>query len=182
MNMFTLRFPIDQVHSLAKRYGTNAEENLIESELVPLAKAQKYLSRDQFLAICRWKSRRPTKRFEQNDEAFICEVTTTALTTENERLRIEVLTLLCGVEWPTASVILHWCASDRYPILDFRALWSLGTDVPKKYDFAFWWEYTQFCRQLADEAGVPMRTLDRALWQFSKENQPPTLLHATTLG
>jgi hypothetical protein len=39
------------------------------------------------------------------------------------------------------------------------------------YEFSFWWEYTQFCRKLAAEAGVSMRTLDRALWQYSKENQ-----------
>jgi hypothetical protein len=101
-------------------------------------------------------------------------VTAAALATPSERLRIEVLTLLCGVKWPTASVILHFCSTDRYPILDFRALWSLNVNVPKAYGFDLWWEYTQFCRRMADEAHVSMRTLDRALWQFSKENQPPT--------
>jgi hypothetical protein len=44
-------------------------------------------------------------------------------------------------------------------------------DVPKKYDFKFWSAYTEACRKLSDETGVSMRTLDRALWQFSKENQ-----------
>ena len=99
-------------------------------------------------------------------------MTSTALSTQNERLKIEVLTLLCGVEWPTASVILHFCANDRYPILDFRAMWSLSVDVPKAYDFDFWWGYVQYARHLADETRMTMRTIDRALWQFSKENQP----------
>ena len=30
------------------------------------------------------------------------------------------------------------------------------------------WQYTCFCRQLVAETGVTMRTLDRALWQYSK--------------
>jgi len=55
--------------------------------------------------------------------------------------------------------------------LDFRALWSLGLSEPKQYDFQFWWTYAQFCRKLAVESNVTMRILDRALWQFSKENQ-----------
>jgi hypothetical protein len=71
-----------------------------------------------------------------------------------------------------ASVILHWGCHEPYPILDYRALWSLGIDSPPAYNFNFWWAYTQQCRGLAAQAGVSMRTLDRALWQYSKENQP----------
>lgn len=44
-------------------------------------------------------------------------------------MRIEVLTVVCGVSWPVASTILHYCVSDDYPILDFRALWSLEMDA-----------------------------------------------------
>lgn len=29
-----------------------------------------------------------------------------------------------------------------------------------------------FCRQVADRNRIDMRKLDRALWQYSKENQP----------
>lgn len=79
--------------------------------------------------------------------------------------------LLDGVSWPVASVLLHFGSCDRYPILDFRALWSLRIKVPKQYDFGFWWAYTLYCRSLADEHNVSMRTLDRALWQYSKEKQ-----------
>jgi hypothetical protein len=80
---------------------------------------------------------------------------------------------LHGVSWPTASVFLHFAGRDRYPILDYRALWSLGIEKPIAYTFDFWWHYTLFCRKLADEAYVSMRTLDRALWQFSA-SQPQT--------
>ena len=80
-----------------------------------------------------------------------------------------------------ASVILHWCHTDRYPIIDYRALWSLGVkEVLATYSFDFWLTYVAFCRQLADEARVDMRTLDKALWQYSKEKQPPKSLHKST--
>jgi hypothetical protein len=71
-----------------------------------------------------------------------------------------------------ASVLLHFGQKDPYPILDFRALWSLGLDEgPSVYNFKFWWEYVECCRDLRTKAGTTMRTLDRALWQYSKEHQ-----------
>jgi hypothetical protein len=102
------------------------------------------------------------------------EVTGWALGAATERGRIEPLTLIDGVQWPMASVLLHIFHSDPYPILDFRALWSVDSDVPAVYTFEFWWVYVTFCRATADANGVDMRTLDRALWQYSKENQPET--------
>ena len=79
--------------------------------------------------------------------------------------------MLRGVNWPTASVFLHFCGSDRYPILDFRALWSLNAKVPSQYTFEHWWGYVQAVRGLQEASGLSMRIVDRALWQYSKENQ-----------
>jgi hypothetical protein len=106
-----------------------------------------------------------------NPDEFIQAITRTALSAPDEPRRIKVLTTINGVSWPMASVLLHFGHADRYPILDFRALWSLEVDTPPVYTFSFWWEYTQACQKLATNAGVSMRTLDRALWQYSKENQ-----------
>ena len=58
-----------------------------------------------------------------------------------------------------------------YPILDYRALWSLSLKLPKCYSFEFWWAYVEYCRELSSRNGVDMRTLDKALWQYSKEKQ-----------
>ena len=84
-----------------------------------------------------------------------------------------MLTLLDGVRWPTASVVLHFFHKDRYPIVDFRAPWSMSMDVPNQYSFDFWWKYAGYCRVMADRAHLDMRQLDQALWQYSKENQKP---------
>ena len=83
-----------------------------------------------------------------------------------------MLTLLDGVSWPTASVILHFCSARPYPILDYRALWSLSCEATAvDYDFGLWWDYVRTTRELADEMGLSMRTLDRALWAYSKDKQ-----------
>jgi hypothetical protein len=73
---------------------------------------------------------------------------------------------------PTASVILHFCDRRKYPILDVRVLWSLGITKPPSFSIPFWLNYTEFLRGLADRTGKDMRTVDRALWQYSRENQP----------
>lgn len=83
----------------------------------------------------------------------------------------ESLTLLSGVGWPTASVILHLCHREPHPILDFRALWSLSCSVRSRYDYPFYAAYAAFTRALCKRIGCDSRTLDRALWQYSKECQ-----------
>jgi hypothetical protein len=37
----------------------------------------------------------------------------------------------------------------------------------------FYLAYLTVCRRIASTAGVDLRTLERALWQYSKENQKP---------
>jgi hypothetical protein len=139
---------------------------------VSQVKTRGYFLRDEFLLLCHWKTPRSKPRVASNQADYIEAVTRTALSTSSERLRIEVLTLLNSVSWPTASVVLHYCHAEPYPILNVRALWSLGVDANTiPYDFGFWSAYTLFCRKLAKEAGVTMRELDRALWQYSKVHQ-----------
>ena len=76
---------------------------------------------------------------------------------------------LQGVDVPTASALLFFAFPDAYPIIDERALESLGQGPPCYYSLKFWTEYLNACRAIAKDIGVPIRTLDKALWQFSKE-------------
>ncbi len=167
-----LRFSKEQIALWSGRYEFGADEE-IQRAIGPRVKAAGYFTKDDFLKVCEWKTPRTQTHCRKNAPEFIRETTRTALATPSERLRVEVLTLLDGVRWATASVLLHFGHVDPYPIMDYRALWSLSiTKRPYPYDFAFWWGYTQFCRELAEECGVTIRVVDRALWQFSKENQP----------
>jgi hypothetical protein len=168
-NTFTLRFDLQEIHTWAGLYPT-ADDHLIEAMIAPRVRERGYFTKPELIEMCRWKTPRSGPRVASNPDEFVQTVTQTALSTADERLRIEVLTLLHGVSWPTASVLLHFGHCDPYPILDFRALWSLGVDE-QRYNFAFWWDYMLVCRSLAEKAGVSMRTLDRALWAYSKEHQ-----------
>ena len=168
---FRLRFPLSEIMYWAARYSY-ADDAEVEAVGHGAAKRGWY-TRDEFLTVTRWKTQRSRSRCEANDVASVEATTRLALSTPDERIRIEAFTRLHGVAYPTASVLLHFARPDAYPIIDFRALWSLGWDtLPTSYTFAFWWEYTLACRSLAKNAGVTVRTLDRALWQFSKEHQP----------
>ena len=133
--------------------------------------ARGYLTKEDLRTIAKWKSPRSAGHIEKNSDDYIQEISGIALTARAERVRIEVLILLDGVRWPTASVVLHFFHKDPYPIVDFRALWSVSMDVPKQYTFGFWWKYVEYCRKLATRAHLEIRQLDQALWQYSKENQ-----------
>ena len=135
------------------------------------ARDRGYYQEEEFYQVCEWKSKRIRSRVRNNSTDFIEATTGTALTSQSEQLRIEVLTLLRGVSWPMASVLLHFGHRDPYPILDYRALWSLGIDRPIRYSFALWNRYTKYCRGLSERNQLTMREVDRALWQYSKANQ-----------
>lgn len=165
-----IRFNEQMIRQIGACYQYIATE--IELVALKLAIATKeYLEKEDLQKVVRGKAARVIGRVESNPNSYVREVTRFALGTSDKRARIESLPILNGVLWPTASVILHFFHSAPYPILDFRALWSVGLQPPAQYTFAFWWEYVRFCPDLARNVAVDMRTLDRALWQYSKENQ-----------
>ena len=169
-----LRFHTDEVRSIADRY----EYPISETDLMGSKSAVQrrgYLTKSELEKVAYWKAPRSAGHAKKNVEDFVVEITRFAFATECERARVESLTLLDGVSWPTASVILHLFHSDPYPIIDFRAIWSVSLEAPARYSFGFWWSYVEFCRKAAQTACVDMRILDRALWQYSKENQPSLL-------
>jgi hypothetical protein len=168
---FCLRFPSSEITFWADRYQY-ADDAQVERIGERAGRTGCY-TLDDLLDVARWKTRGRSVRYcERNTDADVRSATALALTTTTERDRIATLIGLHGVQLPTASVLLHLAHHDPYPIIDYRALWSLSVEAPASYAFGFWWAYTQACRSLADKAGVSMRTLDRALWQYSKENQP----------
>jgi hypothetical protein len=167
---FKLRFPVSAIERWAGGFS-DASDSIFEKDIAPAVHRQGYLTRGQFLVMAEWKSPRSRSRCEKNNAEYVEEVTRAALGSKNERFKVQALRLLEGVEWPTASVILHFCDRGRYPILDVRALWSAGLDATPSYAFPLWMEYTDFMRGISTKAGVSMRTLDKALWQYSKVKQ-----------
>ena len=166
----SLRFRPSNIRLLATRYDYGIDDESLKS-LIPEVRQKQCLTKRQLRTVAAWKSPRSAGHMERNQAQYVREITGIALGEASERARIETLTLLDGVSWPTASVILHFFHRCRYPILDYRALWSVRLEPPAQYNFEFWWIYVKYCRALARENRTDMRTLDRALWQYSKQHQ-----------
>lgn len=172
------RFPADDIDGLEQHYWNHLSEvqrereNNIIQNTAPAFRQRGYLTMGDLVLLTQWKSPRNLPRVRQNSDGFVGEVTTISLSGHTpEELRIKILTILDGVQWSIASVVLHFVFPDQYPILDYRVIWSLQEPQPATYKFDFWMQYTQFCQGYIREHNVSMRSFDRALWTYSKENQ-----------
>ena len=167
-----LQFPLEQVPEYAARYSY--EDDVEVLGIGRAARDRGYYTREEFVTVCRWKTPRSGPLVAENSADVVEALTRAALNdTSRERQRLDALRSLRGVEWATASVLLHLAYPERYPILDKRALHALGVRSPASYSFRFWEAYVTAWLQLAGRAGVDGRTLDQALWQWSKEQGAP---------
>src|SRR5512146_2710483 len=74
---FRLRFPELAIAHWAGRYSYPGEAE-IEEGIAPAARSRGYLMRDEFLAICRWKTPRSQPRCARNRSSLVEEVTRVA--------------------------------------------------------------------------------------------------------
>jgi hypothetical protein len=169
--VFKLRFPLDQIPKWSAAYSYDGSDARFLSEVRPAVQKRGYLTATEFRDICYWKTPRSQSRCAQNTADEIRVLSQAALASTEESLKMDLLRLLHGVEWPTASTLLHFCDRRPYPILDYRALWSLGYLRPPHYTMQFWLSYVGYVRGLSRRTGYPIRTVDRALWQYSKARQ-----------
>jgi hypothetical protein len=165
---FALQFPPADIPALASRFGDSGDERCLRAGAA--ARARGRYTRAEFLLLCAWKSPRSRPLVARNSPRRIARATVAALAAAaGDAERIEALLTLDGVGVPSASVLLHFAHPDAYPILDVRALESLGVKGRSVYPVSFWLRYVAACRGLATTHDVSLRTLDKALWQHSKE-------------
>ena len=130
---FNLKFPVNQIRQIADRYSYQSMENDL-IELKGIIRERPYLTKDDLQKVAYWKAPRSSGYVEKNDGKYVEEITRFSFTAKTERARIEILTTLDGVSFPTASVILHLFHPDPYPIIDFRALWQHSRRKNFEYD------------------------------------------------
>lgn len=166
------RLPLAEVRDWVGRFAYSVDDDHDLDAIAAAVRQRGYFRRDEFLTTYAWKTRRTLRHAEKYSDAEIADVTGVAFRQTDEKLRIGLLRALDGVDWPVASTLLYVGLSADYPIIDFRALWSLNSAMPAYVGFEFWWAYVQCCRRLAAAAGVTVRELDKALWAYSEANQP----------
>jgi hypothetical protein len=166
---FRLQFPVDDIPALAARYDFDSDEHVVAAGAS--ARERGYYTKPELVLVCEWKTVRSRSRVTKNSGPFVEGITRVAFATDDESERIAALCALQGVNPPTASVLLHFAFPDRYPIIDWRALESLGQGRQATYTIEYWVKYVAACRRLASRAGVTMRVLDKALRQHSRERR-----------
>jgi len=133
-------------------------------------------------AIVRWKSERAVHYLIGNSTESIRRALEVAAAPEaSTREAIGSLLALHGVDLPVASAILTAIFPERYTVMDCHVLEALG--YPRQ-DTHFYEDFLAFCNHVvaagavpeqADVAATPLRSLDRALRQWS-ENQNERML------
>ena len=163
---FSLQFPVADIQLWADRYPP--EDNS------PFEAGRRITDGDYDRAnlriIVNWKSKRRAALIDKNSDGEITEALRLAVEAQEARTAFAVLMGLSGVGLPMASAILACLDGKQYTIIDWRTLEALG--APNwNADLNFYLtHYLPECRRLARAAEVSLRTLDRALWQWSREN------------
>ena len=169
-----LQITKNRIIEYAKKYDKchkGTDDELVEQDIKEWFKNNRYLDRKRFIKVGLWKSKRPRKRYKNNNDSLVKEITRFSLKTKNEEAKIKSLLIFDGVSYPLASVILHFAYPNKYPILDFRVIWSLGWKQPKCYTFDFWNKYCKIIKNISKKTGENLRTIDKAFWKYSKQNQ-----------
>jgi hypothetical protein len=119
--------------------------------------------------IFRWNTvGRGISRLSRNSDLEIADSLRLAVVAQANRLAVSVLTGLNSVNVPVASATLTVIDQQRYTTIDFCALEALGVGRVV-VNINFYLEYLGFCRHVAKGNKINLRNLDRALWQWSKE-------------
>ncbi len=165
---FVLQFAPSEIHGLEIRYRHEDDKGALRAGS---SIAGGDYSRENLKTIVRWKSSRKIAWITLNTDIEIARSLQFASDPRtSEKSAVDVLCRLHGVGVPVASAILTTINPEKYTIIDFRALESLGVTKWPNDSIDYYISYLQKCRELASIHKVSLRTLDRALWQWSKEN------------
>jgi hypothetical protein len=167
---FVLDLTRADITRLSDEYTSNKEE--MEKEEAAFAAGKRISmgdsSRANLMAIVRWKSARSKTLVDSNGDDEINDALRLAVNAKTPRAAVAVLCGLRGVDVPVASAILTTINPKSFTVIDVRALQTLGIRK-SSLTVGNYSRYLKFCLHAAASLDVPLRNLDRALWQKSKD-------------
>ncbi len=168
--MFNLQFAAKDIRGLAARYDFKEDKTALDAgERI----CGGDFSRANLEAIFEWKTKgRGRSRLTKNSDDEIADALKLALEAETPRAAVAVLTGLSGVDVPVATAILATAKPDDHTIIDWRALHALDV-YASSVTIKLYLSYLRHCKDIAVKNGVTLRELDRAMWQWSKEQGIP---------
>ncbi|ARV08250.1 hypothetical protein BTO05_00830 [Winogradskyella sp. PC-19] len=140
------------------------------------------LSKSTLIKILKWKSPRPLRFYNENEEENIRNITALAFQQNDDRLKIHILTALKGVNYPSASAILMFKNPEYFPVLDIR-VWkqlyknNLVSVNPRGIGFTLdqWISYIKIIRSLAKQNSMSVREVEKKLFDYDKLTQEGNL-------
>jgi hypothetical protein len=171
-----------ELQDLAEQYWQTSGEKEHELEKAAFEAGDAIRNGDYSLAnleaIVRWKSERAVQVLIGNSNEKIRRALALAASPESTtEIAVNALTELHGIDIVLASAVLAAIFPECYTVLDFRTLEALGH---ARHDVRFYEEYLAFCKRLAESnivtpqselpAPTPLRTIDRALWEWSRSH------------
>ena len=139
--------------------------NILQSAL----EQKQCLDREELRYLDIWKTNygRVEHHLQNNERDTIRRRTREAYYTK----RIEPLMTLKGLQqFPMASSLMHFICPDHFPVIDKRALWTLlNRQQDAGSNRGLWEAYVKKCLDIRKDYGTPLRTIDRALWQYGGE-------------
>src|SRR3954471_2131104 len=176
---FQLQPAVSDLHNLAEefRQEMGKREQRLETEAFEAGTAIRNgdYTLGNLEAIVRWKSERAVHYLIGNSSDSIRRALEVAAAPEaSTHEAVAALTTLHGVDLPVASAILTAIFPERYTVMDCHVLQALG--YPRQ-DVQFYEDFLAFCNHMVTagavpehgvEAEMPLRSLDRALRQWSE--------------
>jgi hypothetical protein len=182
---FQLQFAETDLSGLAEQYRreTGEREQRLENAAFEAGAAIRNgdFSLVNLEPVVRWKSEHAVHYLIGNSSESIRRALALVVSPEaSPREAVGALLALHGVDLPVASAILTAIFPERYTVMDWQVLEALG--YPRQ-DERFYEEFLGYCQQVAASAvprtqedgpgAMPLRTLDRALRQWSEEQSEP---------
>jgi hypothetical protein len=150
------------VDKYAGEYPTSQDAKVL-LEVSPRVSERGYYDKADLLAVGGWKAVRATGYLGRNDEADI-EYVTQAAFAAPDHLKHRFLSLLSGVQQAMASALLTVWDPEKFTVYDIRAMATLRAHGEAGPGFLAYPIYLDRCSKLAENLGVDLRTLDRALY------------------
>lgn len=154
--------------------------NLIKR--LSVSRKRGFLTRDELVEVCYWKSPRVLRHIKSNMPNQIKQQTKRVFETRSERIKLECLTSLKGVGVPMASAILMLTNPKRYPVIDIR-VWTLLYTIGivnsnargSNFSFDEWYQFLMIVRHFGAKYKVGARAIENILFEIHRKYQDGNL-------
>ena len=167
------KIPYQSIDVILKKHLDDNESSYTAYLLNKIRAARKkgYLTKEEFILICNWKSPRSLQLVKQNTSNKIKSITKSVITSKDEGFVIKQLIKLKGVSIAMASALLMFLNPKKYPVIDIR-VWQVLYELNlvtsntsgKSLSINNWITYLDIIKEKAKEYNTTARKIEKAIF------------------